>query len=66
MKPVKRNGRRRLCGWKEAFKSRGEIFHKPGQNLEAEARKGKVPKGGDEENRKYEAVSQNLALFLLE
>lgn len=41
MKPA--NGWRRLCGWKEALKSRGEIFHKPGQNLEAETRTRESP-----------------------
>ena len=41
MKLAKRKGWSRLCGWKKAFKSRGEIFHKPGR-LEAKTRmKGK-------------------------
>lgn len=43
MKLAERKGWRRLCGWKKASKSRGEIFHKPGQRLEAETRMRESP-----------------------
>lgn len=43
MKLAERKGWRRLCGWKKASKSRGEIFHKPGQRLQAETRTRESP-----------------------
>lgn len=60
--------RERLCGWKVASRSRGEIYHKPGRRfLERRRRRmrGKVPKGGDEERRRrrrQEGVSQGLVI----
>lgn len=53
-------------GGKRHLNPEGRFFINQDKIWKQRRGRGKVPKGGDEENRKLDAVSQSSVLFLLE